>query len=63
MKGRIAVLQADRGEFELRAHPVPEVEPGPVQDISEAVREADGQERTGGARRVTRAAVAIGDAA
>jgi L-iditol 2-dehydrogenase len=30
MKGRIAVLRAYGGEFELREHPVPEVEPGAI---------------------------------
>jgi hypothetical protein len=28
MKGRVAVLRAYGGEFELREYPVPEVEPG-----------------------------------
>jgi NADPH:quinone reductase-like Zn-dependent oxidoreductase len=28
MKGRVAVLRAYGGEFDLREYPVPEVEPG-----------------------------------
>ena len=30
MKGRVAVLRAYGGEFELREYPVPEVEPGAI---------------------------------
>ena len=30
MKGRVAVLKAYGGEFELREYPVPEVEPGAI---------------------------------